>query len=67
MHLVDEAFLGCPLYHSRQLMRHLHRRGHHVDRNRVARLLREMELRACALTRSGVPDITYIQCGRAFC
>jgi putative transposase len=46
MRLIDEAFLECPYYGSRQMMRHLHRLGHQVGRNRVARLMREMGLRA---------------------
>ncbi len=46
MRLIDEAFLECPYYGSRQMMRHLHRLGHRVGRNRVARLMRKMGLRA---------------------
>ena len=46
MRLIDEAFLECPYYGSRQMMRHLHRLGHQVGRNRVARLMRKMGLRA---------------------
>ena len=46
MRLIDEAFLDCPYYGSRQMMRHLHRLGHRVGRNRVARLMRKMGLRA---------------------
>ena len=34
MRLVDEAFLECPYYSSRQMMRHLRRLGHPVSRNR---------------------------------
>ena len=46
MRLIDEAFLDCPYYGSRQMMRHLHRLGHRVGRNRVVRLMRKMGLRA---------------------
>jgi putative transposase len=46
MRLIDEAFLECPYYGSRQMMRHLHRLGHQVGRNWVARLMRKMGLRA---------------------
>ena len=46
MRLIDETFLDCPHYGSRQMMRHLHRLGHRVGRNRVVRLMRRMGLRA---------------------
>ena len=46
MRLIDEAFLDCPYYGSRQMMRHLHRLGHRVSRGRVIRLMRTMGLRA---------------------
>ena len=46
MRLIDEAFLDCPYYGSRQMMRHLHRLGQRVGRNRVVRLMRRMGLRA---------------------
>ena len=46
MRLIDEAFLECPYYGSRQMMRHLQRLGHRVSRNRVGRLMRKMGLRA---------------------
>jgi putative transposase len=46
MRLIDETFLDCPYYGSRQMMRHLHRLGHRVRRNRVVRLMRKMGLRA---------------------
>ena len=46
MRLIDEAFLECPYYGSRQMTRHLHRLGHQVGRSRVARLMRKMGLRA---------------------
>ena len=46
MRLIDEAFLECPYYGSRQMMRHLQRLGRRVSRNRVGRLMRKMGLRA---------------------
>ncbi len=46
MRLIDEAFLAAPYYGSRQMMRHLHRLGHRIGRNRVVRLMRKMGLRA---------------------
>ena len=46
MRLIDEAFLECPYYGSRQMMRHLHRLGHRVGRARVVRLMRRMGLAA---------------------
>ena len=46
MRLIDAAFLDCPYYGFRQMTRHLHRLGHRVGRNRVARLMRKMGLRA---------------------
>ena len=41
MRLIDEAFLDCPYYGSRQMTRHLHRLGHRVGRNRVVRVQRQ--------------------------
>jgi putative transposase len=46
MRPIDEAFLQSQYYGARQMMRHLHRLGHRVDRHRVARLMRKMGLRA---------------------
>src|SRR6195952_72065 len=46
MRLIDEAFLECPYYGSRQMMGHLQRLGRRVSRNRVGRLMRKMGLRA---------------------
>ena len=46
MRLIDEAFLDCPYYGSRQMIRHMHRLGHRVGRGRVIRLMRTMGLRA---------------------
>jgi putative transposase len=44
MRLIDEAFLECPFYGARQMMRHLHRQGHAVGRKRVGRLMAVMGL-----------------------
>ena len=49
MRLIDEAFLECPYYGSRQMMRHLHRLGHQVGDGRVVRIMRMMGLRAIYL------------------
>jgi len=46
MRLIDEAFLECPYYGSRQMVRHLRRLGHWVGRARVVRLMRRMGLAA---------------------
>jgi len=46
MRLIDEAFLECPYYGSRQMMRHLRRLGHRVGCARVVRLMRRMGLAA---------------------
>ena len=43
---IDEAFLECPYYGSRQMVRHLRRLGHRVGRARVVRLMRRMGLAA---------------------
>jgi hypothetical protein len=43
---IDEAFLECPYYGSRQMVRHLRRLGHRVGRARVVRLMRKMGLAA---------------------
>jgi len=46
MRLIDEAYLECPYYGARQMMRHLFRLGHRVGRHRIARLMRKMGLAA---------------------
>jgi putative transposase len=46
MRLIDEQFLETPWYGSRQMMRHLHRQGHAVGRERVRRLMAKMGLAA---------------------
>ena len=39
--LIDEAFLECPFYGARQMVRHLRRLGWQVGRKRVSRLMRK--------------------------
>ena len=46
MRRIDEVFLECPFYGSRQMARHLRREGIKVGRHRVRRLMRLMGLRA---------------------
>jgi putative transposase len=46
MRLIDEQFLATPCYGSRQMARHLRRRGYGVGRHRVRRLMRTMGLSA---------------------
>ena len=46
MRRIDELFLKCPFYGSRQLARHLRREGIPVGRHRVRRLMRLMGLAA---------------------
>jgi putative transposase len=42
MAVVDETFMECPWYGSRQMARHLRRAGHHVGRRRARRLMARM-------------------------
>lgn len=44
MRLIDELFMDCPWYGSRQMARHLQRLGHAVGRRRVRRLMAKMGL-----------------------
>ena len=44
MREIDEAFMACPFYGVRQMMRHLRRLGYPVGRKRVARLMALMGL-----------------------
>lgn len=46
MRLIDEVYLACPYFGSRQMARWLRRAGHAVGRKRVRRLMRLMGLRA---------------------
>jgi putative transposase len=61
MRLIDEAFLETPWYGSRQMARHLRRRGYEVGRMRVQRLMARRSIRSCAprsRTRSTGPTNT---------
>jgi len=44
MTVIDETFLDCPWYGSRQMARHLRRAGHEVGRRRARRLMAKMGL-----------------------
>ena len=44
MTVIDETFMECPWYGSRQMARHLRRAGHEVGRRRVRRLMAKMGL-----------------------
>ena len=44
MRLIDEAFLECPFYGARQMVRHLRRLGWKAGRKRVRRLMRKIGL-----------------------
>lgn len=44
MRVIDETFMDCPWYGSRQMARHLQRLGHAVGRRRVRRLMAQMGL-----------------------
>jgi putative transposase len=46
MRIIDEEFLAFPYYGSRQMARHLRRKGHLVGRRRVRRLMIKMGLTA---------------------
>ncbi len=44
MRLIDEQFMECPWYGSRQMARHLRRQGFGVGRKRIRRLMHKMGL-----------------------
>jgi len=44
MTVIDETFMECPWYGSRQMARHLRRAGHEVGRRRARRLMAKMGL-----------------------
>ena len=44
MTVIDEAFMECSWYGSRQMVRHLRHAGHEVGRRRVRRLMAKMGL-----------------------
>ena len=46
MRLIDEIHLQLPFYGSRRMRDELEERGHTVNRKRVQRLMRQMDLRA---------------------
>ena len=46
MRRIDELYMDCPFYGSRQMCRHLSREGRSVGRHRVRRLMRLMGLEA---------------------
>jgi hypothetical protein len=46
MAVIDQVFMDCPWYGSRQMARHLQRMGHAVGRRRVRRLMAKMGLAA---------------------
>jgi hypothetical protein len=46
MAVIDQVFMNCPWYGSRQMARHLQRMGHAVGRRRVRRLMAKMGLAA---------------------
>ena len=46
MRMIDEQYLKCPWYGSRQMTRHLKRQGYCVGRKRIRRLMRQMGLMA---------------------
>lgn len=48
MRLMDAQYLKTPWYGSRQMTRHLRRRGYRVNRKRIRRLMRKMGLVAVA-------------------
>ena len=47
MRLIDEIHLQWPFYGSRRMRDELEERGHTVNRKRVQRLMRQMDLRPC--------------------
>lgn len=42
MTVIDETFMDCPWYGSRQMARHLRRAGYEIGRRRVRRLMAKM-------------------------
>jgi putative transposase len=46
MRVIDEQFMETPWYGSRQMARHLRRKGHKLGRKRIRRLMRKMSLAA---------------------
>jgi len=46
MRIIDEQYLKTPFYGSRQMSRHLRRKGYHVNRKRIKRLMQKMGIKA---------------------
>ena len=46
MEIIDQEYIKYPFYGSRQMKRHLARKGYHISRNRVRRLMRKMGIMA---------------------
>ena len=55
MRLIDEIHLQLPFYGSRRMRDELEERGHTVNRKRVQRLMRQMDLRGPVSTASNEP------------
>ena len=55
MRLIDEIYLQWPFYGSRRMRDEFEERGHTVNRKRVQRLMRQMDLRALLSTASNEP------------
>ena len=55
MRLIDEIHLQLPFYGSRRMRDELEERGHTVNRKRVQRLMRQMDLRALYPRRRNEP------------
>ena len=63
MRLIDEQYLKTPWYGSRQMSRHLRRQGFRVNRKRIRRLMRKMDLVAVArLRRTPLGVIRAMRC-----
>jgi len=57
MQLIDEEYTRAPFYGYRKMTVRLNARGHHVNRKRVARLMRKMGLQAVyPRPRTSIPD-----------
>lgn len=57
---IDRQFLQTPWYGSRQMARHLRRRGYDVGRTRIRRLMRMMGLQAIyQKPRTSTPDVQH--------
>ena len=61
MALIDQVFMDCPWYGSRQMARHLQRMGHAVGRRRGRRLMAKMGL--VAITSAHAPATRTLSTG----